>query len=717
MPTPSKLSDLQGMPLNEFVTYITGGLQGVSFQNEQVYFQGRCVSVTHDGHLSLSTPDTSGTQQKPSVAGKALLDKMIQIDPTVTQYISRSVNETNIEQAQQLLQEKGPEAIFEVEDWELKKAMLWELAENDPDIALQFLSDYQEEPDEVQYAFASRLQKHLRAHLRLGLLRFTDSEYPFRLVAEKLENGTSFAEKFNPSSYLSDYNLFGLIDIQALKEGEAAYCEQLSHWLHSKAPDYVQALQPVIDTIKNEGNLLSERDEQLGSRLLYIITILSSNKNSASPEQLEPFIKAVLNSRNNKNLDYLLPGLIELCRCPEPVRAIVCQKTSGGEQVMLSHLALLSFVPEILSQEQFQSVYKMLHKGGAAKRSLKDAKVFTNWLDTLQRLKGNTSLTKEAKRAMLETLADDHKKLNINLFALKVLMTAKPEYINQKVQLGEAVNLHKELDTIIAEEFGHPDTPTHVTPEIEWIKKSRVPALVPLYVTELRNSGDEHAVRMVKLFKDAVSAEANGHYGVFRHDSSDNPHLQKVHNKKPKMINGLVKAFSGFSDNIQNRLNPKETIEFTEDFQDMFLSGYDLYTCQSPDGRVRENKALLSYLVNGQNAMIAIKGPNGQIKARMIVRTLLRKVGRGKEIYIPVLFCDQAYPEGHSKEQQQLMKDAAKEIAAQTKLMLVKETEGLIRPGQARVELHPGKAPYEYLDFSSRVTPTDVVGFFAEKDN
>ena len=63
------------------------------------------------------------------------------------------------------------------------------------------------------------------------------------------------------------------------------------------------------------------------------------------------------------------------------------------------------------------------------------------------------------------------------------------------------------------------------------------------------------------------------------------------------------------------------------------------------------------------------------------------------------------------------MKDAAKEIAAQTKLMLVKETEGLIRPGQARVELHPGKAPYEYLDFSSSVTPTDVVGFFAEKDN
>lgn len=62
------------------------------------------------------------------------------------------------------------------------------------------------------------------------------------------------------------------------------------------------------------------------------------------------------------------------------------------------------------------------------------------------------------------------------------------------------------------------------------------------------------------------------------------------------------------------------------------------------------------------------------------------------------------------------MKDAAKEVAAQTGLMLFKERKGLIRLHEAKVELHHGKAPYEYLDFSRGLTPTEVVVFFAKKD-
>lgn len=42
--------------------------------------------------------------------------------------------------------------------------------------------------------------------------------------------------------------------------------------------------------------------------------------------------------------------------------------------------------------------------------------------------------------------------------------------------------------------------------------------------------------------------------------------------------------------------------------------------------------------------MVVVKGANGKIKARMVVRTLLRKVGQGRDIYIPVLFCEHPYP-------------------------------------------------------------------------
>ncbi len=712
MPSFLNPSDIKGMSLSHAASHIADGMEGFSLQNDQLCYMGKAVFLSDDNQLSLMAPTDAPVA---SCSGQALVDRMVAINPSVTCHIASTSDRAITLLAQQLLAEKGAEVLNDIDDWPLKKAILWELAVTDPDTASGHLYEYEHESDAEKYAFASRLQRRLQDALRLELIEFSDPNYAFQLVKEKLENGTSHAEYFNPSEFLAEYGMTPLLGEHDIGGDRSAFCGHLAHWVSTKAPDHEGVLLPLIEQLKSQSGILEERDIHQASRILYLTTILSSADTTIPIEDIKPFINAVYSTRNRKNLDYLLPGLIELCRCPSEIQAVVCQPVKGGQQVMLANLALLSFLPETLTPEQFKNLYRTLHTGGAGKRALKDAKVFTNWMDTLQRLKANPTLTATSKHAMLLSLVNDAKHLNQNMFALKVLMAAKPDYINLKTDKNDGIDLQGELNTIINEEFGDPSAPNQTTPAIEWIQSSRVPALIPLYLASLRHSGDEHAETMAAMFKEVVHAQAKGQYANYRHDATGNLHLEKLQAKKPALSKGLVQDFAGFSDELKARVKPGDTLEFSENLEDLFLSGYDLYTCQSPDGHARHNKALLSYLVNGQNAFVVLKNNKGQIKARMVVRSVFRKAVFGTAHHDkPALFCEAPYPVESSQELQQLMDDAAREISKATGMPLIKERTSNIRLGEARGEIFPGKAPYEYLDFRFGLGPTQPVTFFAE---
>ncbi|CAM3436137.1 hypothetical protein [Parendozoicomonas haliclonae] len=691
---------LNGMSLNTVVQHLAAGMEGFSYHDSQLCFMGKPVSVSEDGALQIANDQTP-----PSSAGKSLLERMISLNPAIGSRIANSFTEAEHRVAHQMVLELGTGALEATNEWSLKKAILMELAETDPFFASRSLWDFQEQEkdDEVKFAFASRLQKHLNEHVHPDRLAFSDPDFAFRLLEEKLENATSHTGFMQRTENLADYGVYVMADPESMDNDRAAYCAKLSKWLDKKAPKYHDAIQPLIDSLNKENTPVSQRDEMMGSRIMYLIAALSSDKATADVQTLTPFIKAIFHTRNRKNLDYLLPGLVELSRSPTNLQQLVSQDRKGGEQFLLSGLSLLSFHPDMINEEQFKTLFTTMHKGGATKRVLKDAKVFTNWMDTLERLKLNKELPPATKYAVLDALLTDPKKLNTNLSALKVLLAGKPDVLNQKVESGEPINFKAELDQIIRDEFGDPANPDQSTPEMEWIHKSKNPHLVPLYLVGLRTCGDSQSARMEQMFRDFVTAAANGNYQTFRHDASENPHLQIVHQRKPELATGVCNKFSTFSENITSRLKNGETIEFTEDAQDLFLSGYDLYTCQSPDGSPRHNKALLSYLVNGHNAMVAIKGNNGQIKARMMVRVLLATPA-GYQAYRPVLVCEPPYPVEGSEEFKQLMKDAALEISKQTDLSLMEEDRKLGGRFMVLVETYPGKAPYEYSDLRSGLT-------------
>ncbi|MGI2028675.1 hypothetical protein [Endozoicomonas acroporae] len=148
----------------------------------------------------------------------------------------------------------------------------------------------------------------------------------------------------------------------------------------------------------------------------------------------------------------------------------------------------------------------------------------------------------------------------------------------------------------------------------------------------------------------------------------------------------LIINFSNFSEETRNKLLSRgETLELTEDPWDLFISGLEVKTCQSPEGPPCVNSALMSYVMDGRNAMIVRKNQKGTILSRSVIRMVLDQDD------CPVLFLEMGYPD----RSHLLFIDAAREIANAMELPLYHCVDS--RKGE-KVKLLEGRAPYDMFD-------------------
>jgi hypothetical protein len=151
----------------------------------------------------------------------------------------------------------------------------------------------------------------------------------------------------------------------------------------------------------------------------------------------------------------------------------------------------------------------------------------------------------------------------------------------------------------------------------------------------------------------------------------------------------------------------KETVVFTKKWQDLFVAGSEVGSCQRLDGSADLNKCLLAYCLDGKNGMIAVQDEIGTTVARAILRLLL-----DPSTNKPTLFLERLYPNPISSHRQKAILDAAKECAKTLGckvFILSDDTSGtkLISKGSS--------CPYEYVDASGGVKKEGVFSVYGKE--
>ena len=114
-----------------------------------------------------------------------------------------------------------------------------------------------------------------------------------------------------------------------------------------------------------------------------------------------------------------------------------------------------------------------------------------------------------------------------------------------------------------------------------------------------------------------------------------------------ELIKRLERSLSGSSDEFS-----LEKVQLCKGWEDLFLSGSEVSgSCQRVDASASLNKSLLAYCLDGKNAMLAVKGEDGKVLARSMLRLLWNR-----EDSRPVLFLDRLYPDPCLKEREKVFR-------------------------------------------------------------
>ena len=221
----------------------------------------------------------------------------------------------------------------------------------------------------------------------------------------------------------------------------------------------------------------------------------------------------------------------------------------------------------------------------------------------------------------------------------------------------------------------------------QWLLKQRHFHLLPYYMASMSEYSRPFAgMEIIDLIQEFIKTSTDNTFIKNRQSSLNNPHLHVVYQKYPQFQAGWRANFSNFSKETRSKLlSPGETLELTEDPWDLFISGLEVNTCQSPDGDTGLNSGLMSYVMDGRNAMIVKKNKKGNILSRSLIRMVLDQNDR------PALFLEKGYP----GESDLLFIDAAREISREMKLPLYHRANS--EKGE-KVKLLEGRAPIDYFD-------------------
>ena len=507
-------------------------------------------------------------------------------------------------------------------------------------------------------------------------------------VANILKTLVPFASQFEGHQQLSDINGFALLESKPL----ATYLTALRANIDSMTPKYSQLLRTAVDNLELEfaDTALPEGKSDIKAkvhRLLMVIAACKSSQQLMDASVLADFVSAIMRHDNKKNIPYLISGLVRLVQSTAKIQQILdLPGTRSKDHLRLAPLQFLAFVPDKISEDNIVELCQSLRDSTATRRRLKDSKVFHHWLATLEEALTSKVMNEAMVMPLLKKLSQSltFEKLGLLRAVFKIKDNSN-EFLNSM----SFSCLKEDLPLLIAEK-GAAALEVENKEDSQWLLQQRHYHLLPVYLLSVTEYGKKHGnTEITDLIHEFIESSANNTFIESRQSPLNNPHLQAVYREYPQFQAGWGANFSHFSEETRLKLlSPGETLELTEDPWDLFISGVEVKSCQSPDGHAYENSGLMSYVMDGRNAMIVRKNKKGTILTRSVIRVVLDQDDR------PALFLERAYPD----KSDLLFIDAARDIADQMELPLYHRLDTKKDGKGATVKLLKGRAPYDYFD-------------------
>jgi hypothetical protein len=211
------------------------------------------------------------------------------------------------------------------------------------------------------------------------------------------------------------------------------------------------------------------------------------------------------------------------------------------------------------------------------------------------------------------------------------------------------------------------------------------------YLKSINSLNSDHKVKVKKAFSNYIVAVLNGTFEKLRYSSENSPHLQKINEKFPDLLNEWEKINS-----IAEKSVDKYRVKMSHDPCDLLLIGTEVnHSCQSINREPHLNKCLVSYLINGDiQAIVAKQEGSDKIKARCMLRIMWDDVNQK-----PVLLLEALYL---NIEKNDTLVEAfialAKEKANALMIPLVSKDVGKGKAYQGNIEFLGGAAPFVYSD-------------------
>ena len=531
----------------------------------------------------------------------------------------------------------------------------------------------------------------------VGYARYIDA------VANILKKPERVVSNFEKPGQLSDAIGFSL-----LQSGKTLtpYLTALKADIESMAPEYSDVLLPEVARLERAEKSLTKRDPNIRAlvhRLLLVIAACKSSEQKIDTSLLAPCVSAIMKHGNKQDIPYLISGLVHLVQSTPKIQQVLGGlRMKGSEHLQLAPLPLLALVPGNISEDDLGVLCKFLQASGAGKRHIKDSKVFHQWLVTLDH--ASSSQIPDETMPILTELT---KSLTFEKLGLLHMVFKQGERFYRFLEsIGFSCpreGLPLQIAKTGADALGEDSEKVS-----GWLLKQRYFHLLPCYMASVMDYCNRHRdTRLVDLVHEFLKVSTNNTFIKNRQSSPNNSHLKAIYQKYPKFISGWGANFSKFSKETRNKLlSPGETLELTEDPWDLFISGLEVKTCQSPDSKCVENMGLMSYVMDGRNAMIVKKNKKGNILSRSLIRMVIDENDH------PALFLERAYPENSDL----LFIDAAREIAAKMKLPLYHRVDPEDDEVDEEVTLLIGRAPFEYFDTIGRLNGRKIITLEVKRD-
>ncbi|WOG27703.1 hypothetical protein [Endozoicomonas sp. 8E] len=518
-------------------------------------------------------------------------------------------------------------------------------------------------------------------------------------LAHCLKTPAPVALQFKELKQLSDIRGFALLESKPLDQ----YLTVLRANIDKIAPEYSRVLLDAVDDLEKEcaGISLPEGKPDIKAkvhRLLMIIAACKSSKEIMATSVLEHFVRAIMEHGNKKNIPYLIAGLARLVQSTPKIQKILGEPgIKGGEHLRMVPLQWLAFVPDVLSEDDIEELCKSLQASSGSRRKMKDGKVFHQWLSTLEQVLASEVMNKSMVMLVLKKLTQS---LTYEKLGWLYMVFSMGDRFNQFLDIMGFSCQKEGLPLLIAEKGA--DALVGVNKGFsQWLMKQRHHHLLPFYMASMIEEGNAAVINLTHQF---IETSVNNTFIQSRQSPLHNPHLQAIYEKYPRFEAGWGANFSGFSEETRNKLlSSGETLRLTENPWDLFISGLEVKSCLSPDGMQCHRSGLMSYVMDGRNAMIVIKNQKGNILSRSVIRMVLDQEDR------PALLLEKGYPD----QSNLLFIDAARDIAGEMGLPLYHYVDA--KTGKkGMIKLLEGRAPFDYFDAfpllkeRQKLTITDV---------